>query len=298
MSFVYLLIVLLGAILVSAWLNNRVLSSESWRVMERNMQSFRPAPYFRANYERNYDGLVIGAETATDLTSCDSQKILNYGVPGCTLSVQREVLDYYHSYLTKGGKVIISLSPLSYVCKQDFKYYARFIRRIPKKYKSIYGDYYTEYCWLLPFPPKMSSVNRIKTRLYVRYPFFIDPIGCIRILLRGGDTDDYQTIIDMISARKIEELNHIIEFCREREYKPFVLITPLPDSLVASHAGIGIRQFGKQLSARLNANVPVLDYLDNRNWECDNMFDGIVLKSEYKQAFTKDVLAAVNATLS
>ena len=74
MSFVYLLIVLLGAILVSAWLNNRVLSSESWRVMERNMQSFRPAPYFRANYERNYDGLVIGAETAKDEANKVSKK--------------------------------------------------------------------------------------------------------------------------------------------------------------------------------------------------------------------------------
>lgn len=80
--------------------------------MERNMQSFRPAPYFRVDYERNYDGLVIGAETANDLTWCDSQKYLNYGVIGCTLSMQREVLDYYHSYLTKGGKVIISLPPI------------------------------------------------------------------------------------------------------------------------------------------------------------------------------------------
>lgn len=77
---------------------------------------------------------------------------------------------------------------------------------------------------------------------------------------------DYQTYINTISIHEVDELNHIIEFCREREYKPFVLIISLPDSLVAVRARIDIHQFGKQLSARLNANVPVLDYLDNRTW--------------------------------
>jgi hypothetical protein len=203
-----------------------------------------------------------------------------------SLNIDLQILKFYHSYLKSGGLVALTLSPLADKHKEDFRYMARFYRNIPIEDRALYGDYYRPTVELLD---SSGYGNRRLIRLYRKCPLLFGVpkiVRCCNDNSKSGGVNKLclKQLRESLSENEANLLNQIVLFCKDREYRPFLVIPPL-QSPFNRDPKTGI--FVKQVKDRWSNQLPILDYSSNLDWTLDGNFDlPNCLKKEVAERFT------------
>ena len=155
-----------------------------WKERYAHTNDFKPQPLFRADYQRNYEAIALGSDTAAnDYEFGGGVAGLNLSTGYQPLCIDDKILSFYHSYLRSGGFVLINLNPFSlfHQRKLNADYFSRFIKPLPLKDKQKFGDYYSSNIQLLDSTQLPTDVYK-----YMEYPMLYEPMHCLKALLGGG----------------------------------------------------------------------------------------------------------------
>lgn len=222
-------LLLTKAIKCTQWWNNRYYFTSD----------FKPQPYFRADYTRNYDMMILGSETAAVDYEFMGAKALNLSTGYQPLSIDEKILHFYHSYLRRGAYVLFTFNPYRVGSKEKLNadYYSRFIKPLPLSERNKYGDYYAANVSLLDNSHIPTSIN---LNLFMSMPILFQPFQAIKALIYDAKSMTREVFAKMqyiydepwsLSPKDIERLERMCKFCIERDYKPVVVINPCSNQI-------------------------------------------------------------------
>ena len=218
--------------------NRKVFSTNYWNNRYLAVNDFLASPFFRSDERRNFGVVNLGSAPSHYAFTYEAFQGLNLS-SGCqSLGTDLEILRNYHSFIKKGGFVILGLSPYQIDFKEDVAYWSRFIRKVPGR-PDEYRGYYANYSYLLP------SKSHIVPMRFMRYPIRYKPFEIIYSLFADIDKDLPVESIGRsnwpkccMSAREslgthdAEIVFSYIQFCKDREYTPVIVVLPVENSLV------------------------------------------------------------------
>lgn len=278
-------LIIVSVAFIVLYANRLLLRSNLWHKKYQKMNDFLAQPLFRADFRRNFDIINLGSLTSCSNFSYKTIYGLNLSSGKQSFTIDNRILKFYHSYLKKSGYVALVMNPYEYVQKENFIYYSRFIKPVDITEKRLYGDYYKSQVSLL----EMDQINESSLlKVYLKFPILFDGFSILlhyilklfkvsnKIKIRQRfdlSVDDTSIILDMI------------KFCKERDYKPFIVISPVQNK----YTNRKIVEFSKFVKDIFSKDVIILDYTDNKEWSRDLLFDNIpnCLKKEYCEEFTQ-----------
>lgn len=283
-------------------LSEKVRKTNWWNNRYALVGQFMPQPLFRALYVRNYESLCIGGESAAFAIQIENG--LNLSSGKTTIQLVFDIIKFYHSYLRKKGKVLVSLSPLEFIKQPELTYidYSRFIKPLPIEEKKRVGDYYSPVICLLD----SSQLPTITQKYYYR-PYLYEPWKCLKSLIYDEKKDDRQLIdAQLIDSDKLEKmansivkkqlselnfdnqestLRSIVDFCKERDYSIVLLINPINDHL-AKRIPADFYVFVEKISHI----VEVWDYSQDTEFMDDSLYQGVeIMNRKGRELFSKRV---------
>lgn len=245
-----------------------------------------------------------------DYSECNL-KASNWALSPQSLVHDYNILRNYFSYLRQGAVVIITISPFSCLF-------------------SIYGKEHNFKYYTILHPATVIDFDdneRTKALLFQNNPFKQAPILCIRKtiievlrkimgLVKKGKINIQRTADEMISvwkqqyeikdfsepmsAKHIEQfesrketLRTIIEFCKERDLKPIIVIPPMHHTLWKQFPENFIHNY---LECFVNEiDVPVYDYMKSQDFDKDEYYlSALLLNSKGARIFTARVIEDCN----
>ena len=260
-----------------------------WKERYAHMEDFKPQPIFRADHQRNYEAIVLGSDTAANDYKFDSELLgLNLSTGYQPIDVDNKILQFYHSYLRCGGFVLININPFSFFKQEPLtdEYYSRFIMPLSPLEKQQYGDYYASNLRLLDNTQLPSTINK-----FMDYPMLYAPVHCIRALL--GCKSQQQKLINFeFTGRDAEVLSKIILFCKDRDYRPVVVITPLPSEIaqdISEEEWINMENKVKDSFAPNKSYI--LNYARQNCWQVPELFvNKLYLNTDNRIKFAQQVM--------
>lgn len=262
-----------------------------WKERYAHTNDFKPQPLFRADYQRNYEAIALGSDTAAnDYEFGGGVAGLNLSTGYQPLCIDDKILSFYHSYLRSGGFVLINLNPFSlfHQRKLNADYFSRFIKPLPLKDKQKFGDYYSSNIQLLDSTQLPTDVYK-----YMEYPMLYEPMHCLKALLGGGKLQFAKKINQLgFTSSDGEILSKMILFCKSRNYRPVVVITPMPHEFSNRINDDNWAQMEEQIKGCFAPdNFYILNYARQKRWQASNLYaNALYLKADVKNEFTQQVM--------
>lgn len=270
---------------------------------------------YRDNLVRNYEAINLGSNPARFAFFYENAIGQNWSTGTQGLDMDLEVLKYFHSYIKKGGYVLIPIVPFSSISS-----YLK-LENAPKsyiaKYVSILDGYQSSHL------PNVQKVIRWK-----RFPLLYHPFA-IRFLIRDVAKDRRLELADqmmesidlIVDAEKwmrswekefninnlesslnnslqqcrnisVKNIQNIIDFCLERDLNPVLIFPPMTKYLSCKFTKkmreIYVYSFIQQANQK---NIPFLDYWDDERFSDSSLyFNSFFLNLKGRKLFTKQVL--------
>jgi hypothetical protein len=324
--FVIILGLLLLLILIGFYFLNLLLKKTNWykNIFIYETQFTGGSDGFHSDLQRNYDIVNLGSNPAR--FAFFYEKILGQnwstGVQG--LEQDFLILKRYHSFIKKGGIVIIPIVPFSalytYVLKYKpqknlLTYYAKFVK-ILLDYQINQLSVYKKVCRFIRFPllvfPKsffyiikdVEKDSRLLLSEQIMQPLELnkDADAFISGWKKDFDIEDFNAPLNEIHKKSIAEsvkiLSEMIDFCIERELKPVIIIPPATEYLSSHFSSDMKKQYMYDFICKANThNIPVLDYYkDERFQDPQYYFNSYFLNLKGRKLFTKQVLMDLGVT--
>lgn len=292
---------------------NRIVKKTNWyKTSFRYTNQFVSNVGYREDLIRNYEVVNLGSNPARYAFMYDSVLGQNWSTGTQSLNYDFRILKYYHSYLKRGGIVIIPLVVFSSCYADEL---------------TIDPDYHIKFNRILP--SSLWYKNGSKFRIGMRYPLLLHPLRGLLSLLRDSEKDlshmaAYQPLEqkelvrdagfwidgwknefditdlnaplspDNIARRQanVKILCEMIDFCLERQLKPVLLVPPMTCYLSSGFSDIFrenyIYSFVREVNIR---NIPFMDYMkDKRFGDPELYFNSFFLNVKGRKSFTQQVL--------
>ena len=273
--------------------NSKVFSTNYWNNRYLAVNDFLAAPFFRSDERRNF--------LVANLGSAPSHHAFNYGSfhglnlsSGCqTLETDLEILRSYHSFIRKGGFVILGLSPYQIYFKEDVAYCSRFIRKVPGE-PAKYRGYYANYSYLLPQKSRMVPMR------FMRYPILYKPLEVICSLFadipKGLPVESIgrrnwpkccMAVRESLGAHDDEIVSLYIQFCKERDYCPVIVVLPVEKSLVNAKT----EAFSNWVRETYGKRCKVMLSQEYKAWDASDFSRPLIMKESAAKDFTTYLLS-------
>lgn len=277
--------------------NSKVFTTNYWNNRYAAVTDFLASPFFRSDERRNFLAVNLGSVSSHYAFKYEASQGLNLS-SGCqSLETDFEVLRTYHSFIKKGGFVILALSPYQIDFKEDIAYWSRFIRKVPGR-PDEYRGYYANYSYLLP------SKNRIVPMRFMRYPILYRPFEVMYSLFADIDKDLPVESIGRsnwpkccMSARArlethdAEIVSSYIQFCKERDYTPAIVVLPVEKSLVNATT----EAFSNWVLGTYGQRCKVILSQEYKAWEVSDFLRPLIMTKHMARDFTAHVLSTLSA---
>lgn len=318
----FVLLGILGVLLMIAGLsflvaNKLIKKTNWWKNQYLACKQFVSNAGYRDNIQRNYDIVNLGSNPAHFAFFYENVKGQSWATGSQGQDMDFELLKYYHSYLKRGGIVLIPIMPFTAISSYL------------KEREDYWGiTYYSKFYKLLDWYQTSKLPNSRKIGHYLKYPLLYNR-RAIKFLIRDCQPDNRYQIVeqplmdmelredgkkwingwlkefnlknldDALSPRwkkyyeEAIKLNRsMVDFCQERDLKPVFICVPmshyLSDLFPADVRKYLVTDFVKACNEH---NIPFLDYtLDPDFQDASWYFDSFFLNMRGRKAFTRKVL--------
>lgn len=272
---------------------------------------------YRDNIIRNYDIVNLGSNPAAYGLFYEKVKGQNWATGSQGLDMDFEILKYFHSYIKKGGYVLIPIMPFSSI----------------SPYIKVRGgfwneEYYAKFASILDYSQVDRLPNSRKVRLFLKYPLLVRP-KAIQYLVKDVERDNSiaiseQLMMEMelmqhaqsfmkgwlhefnLKALTIEELaprmkyaeeaisivKNMVDYCIERELKPVFITIPMTDYLSSLFPENVTKLLTYDFIDKCNVrNILFLDYSKVEELKDSSLFkDSFFYNLKGRKVFTNQVL--------
>lgn len=298
---------------------NKLLKHTNWYKNNFiNTNQFVSNAGYRTNRIRNYDIVNVGSNPALFSLSYENIKGLNWSTGTQGLDMDYQILRYFHSYIRKGGIVLLPITPFSSISPwADDKGIKKGNAQYIAKFASILDGYQVK-----GLPNYKSAVR------FVRYPL-MHHFKAVKYIIKDRKKDnrldideqllkhddlildakkwmkgwkaefDLNDLNDVFDARykpyydrAVAQVRKTIDFCIDRELQPVLMFPPMTDYLS--------REFPQKIKMKLmydfikdvnKSNIPFLDYTDNPEFKDPNLYlNSFFLNLHGRKLFTHQVL--------
>ena len=310
--------VLAFAGVMGLYVSNRILLQSNWyrqMLVDPDHEIFPDNVWYRAHDERNFDLVNLGSSSSCYAFQYDGlpMKAMNWARKPQTLLDDIRLVKNFHSILKEGGYVLISIMPFTSINKQTGFYdCVRYVN-------TLAGEL-------------LDPQYRNKAQFIVRYPIFfgkaaVKPlIKCLlgRDKIAGKKDIDHNPLSDSelkqnaarwaaswkhefgitdlhapLTAQnqkgrevRIAAMRELIDFCRERGYRPIYVILPMTRYLKEYLDADFQQRYIYDYLNQVDRNIPILDYLkDEALSETDLYRDAYFLNKRGGEFFTRRVMS-------
>lgn len=298
-------------------LNKFVKSTNWWRNQYLAVEQFVSNTGYRDNLIRNYDIVNLGSNSAHFAFFYEDVKGQSWATGSQGQDMDFEILKYFHSYLRKGGTVLIPIMPFTAI--------STYLKERPE-YWGI--AYYSKFAKILDSAQIRQLPYGLKLFRYIKYPLFYN-WKAIRFLVCDTHPDTryqlseqgmmkmeleqdatiwiknwlkefkLQSLDDVKDSRWVKYYDEaiclnrqIVDFCIERGLKPVFIYLPMTRHLSSlfpkSFKQFMITDFVRKANVY---NVPFLDYSKVELFQDDSLyFNSFFLNLRGRKLFTKHVI--------
>jgi hypothetical protein len=270
---------------------------------------------YRKDTQRNYDIVNVGSNPARFAFFYEDIAGQNWSTGTQGLDNDLEILKYFHSYVKKGGTVLLPIVAFSSVSgylqlqKSPLPYLAKFIsildgHQISTMPRGIAASRWMRFplcfSWraftaLINDVPRDDRLSITEQRMQ-SLELNMDALGWMEIWKKEFNIKDFNAPLtpELQEGRKIsiKDLQAIIDFCIERELKPVLILPPMSKYLsrlfTAKIRETYIYSFIREANER---NIPFLDYLSDERFSDPSLyFNSFFLNLRGRKIFTNQVL--------
>ena len=314
------IVLLAASALFVLLLLNKALKQTNWY---KNVFIYTKQMCSNAGYRdyliRNLDIVNVGSNPARFAFHYDSVLGENWSTGNQGKDMDFEILKFRHSFLKRGGTVLLPIIPFSGV--------AGFLKENRPEYLGV--KYYAKFAHTLDHGQAYKIPECRKAFKWIKYPLFYEP-KAIRYLFFDQKEDNRLCIAEqsMMRPQLIEDARHkieswlkefnlkslddelsedlangidksvktmrsIIDYLEERELRPVIVLLPMSEPL-QKYFTTNIKQrfvydFVKKIK---RPEVLFLDYSNNRDLQNPQLyFDSLFLNLRGRKLFTHQVLA-------
>jgi len=266
---------------------------------------------------RNLDVVNVGSFPARFAFHYDNILGENWSTGNQGLDMDFEILKFRHSFLKKGGVVLLPLVPFSSI--------SGYLRNKPE-FCGI--KYYAKFAYTLD-PIQATSIPQIRDAFkWIRYPLLYEPKS-VRYVFVDDQPDTRLTVTEMrlmkpqlledsrklmeswLSEFKIKSLEdplnselmegmrmsvttmqEMIDFLIERELTPVLVLTPMSEPLQQYFTEEVKQKFVYDFIKRINRpSIQFLDYSNEKKWQNPDLyFNSLFMNLNGRKLFTTQVL--------
>lgn len=310
-----------GLLFLLLLLNRLYMHTNHWKnrfVYEKN---FISNIGYRDNLSRNLDIVNLGSNPAYFGIFYEKVRGQNWSTGSQGLDMDFEILKYFHSYLKKGGVVLIPIMPFTAI--------SQYIKTKPDYWSETY---YMKFAKILdPYQTSMLPGGKHLLRL-LKYPLLFDPT-LLRFLFSDVNADnrllvteqtmtaleleqdaevwirnwekefDARSMDDFLSERyekyreeSVRIVQDMIDFCVVRDLEPVLITIPVSEYLArkfdADFHKRMITDFVEEVSAIHQTRF--LDYMYDERFKDSGLYNGsFFLNRKGRQIFSKQLMEDV-----
>lgn len=310
-------VLLIGAGVFFLVANKLIKKTNWWKNQYLACQQFVSNSGYRENIQRNYDIINLGSNPAHFAFFYENVKGQSWATGSQGQDMDFEILKYFHSYLKRGGTVLIPIMPFTaistYLKERD-------------EYWGI--EYYSKFYQILDGYQASKLPNSKKIGRYLKLPLLYNR-KAIRYLIKDYLPDSRYQITEQplmqmelmedakrwingwLKEFKLTNLNNcllekwdvyyrqaisqnrmIVDYCLERDLKPVFICVPmtryLSDLFPAEVRKYLVTDFVKACNEH---DIPFLDYtLAPEFQDASLYFDSFFLNMRGRKLFTRRVL--------
>lgn len=288
-----------------------------WKVrfVDPDHQIYPDNVWCRAHEERNFDVVNLGS-TASKYAFCYKGlpiKAMNWAQQPQSLVDDYRLLQNFHSILRKGGIVLIICCPFSSLNKNNTLLNTlRYVGTLD--YTLLDPQFREEACALANNPVAFGKKKTLKQgikHILGRDRGLIQQISAIKSMSDAELADSAVRYVEgwkkefnisdfdapltptNVEGRKyrVEILKDIISFCKERSYKPVIVLPPISSQLNEYFSDTFKELYIYSFLREASQDVMLLDYMtDMRFVKDENFYDSLLLNHLAAREFTRQVL--------
>lgn len=319
LTLIGLAIIVFGVCFLMA--NKLVKKTNWWKNQYLATEQFVSNSGYRDNIIRNYDIVNLGSNPAHFAFFYEDVKGQSWATGSQGQDMDFEVLKYFHSYLKKGGAVIIPIMPFTAI--------SPYLKERPEYWGMAY---YSKFAKILDGWQTTQMPYGRKLMRYLKYPLLYNKKAW-RFILRDAKPDTRYMMADqpmmkleleqdgkvwicnwlkefklrnLLEVKKQEWKKYydeavllnrqMVDYCLERGLKPVFLCVPMTAHLASlfpeEFSQYMIKDFVKASNVH---NIPFLDYTLDAQFQDDNLyFNSFFLNLRGRKLFTRRVLKDLN----
>lgn len=271
---------------------------------------------YREELTRNYEIVNVGSNPALYAFFYENVAGQNWSTGTQGLDMDLEILKYFHSYVKKGGYVLLPIVPFSSVSGY-------------LKSENAAMEYVVKFVKILDGLQTRNMPKANDARMFIRFPLFLRPQSILRLFRDAqpdtGYTESEQTMqyIDimrdakkwmdkvwkpefaikdftapltpaLVEGRKLSVamFRNLLDFCLERELKPIIVSPPLSKALCELFTPdikeIYVDSFVREFK---DYGVPFFDYTYDERFTDNSLFrNALFMNLRGRKLFTREVL--------
>ena len=304
--------------LLSFLVANKFLTKTNWWLNQYlATKQFVSGVGYREDLQRNYDIINLGSNPAHFAFFYEDVKGQSWATGSQGQDMDFEILKYYHSYLKKGGTILIPIMPFTAI--------SPYLKERPDCWGMAY---YSKFAKILDHAQVQNLPWGWTLHRYLRFPLFFNK-KAIRFLFKDVPKDErYEVAEQSMMQMELEfdashwikawlaefKLKHLlnvkdkcwvkyyeeavslnrqmVDFCLERDLRPVFICVPMTQHLSKlfpkEFHQYMVTDFVKESNVH---NVPFLDYTKDERFQDDSFyFDSFFLNLRGRKLFTKQVL--------
>lgn len=298
-------------------LNKLFKKTNYWKNLFDFQKRFVSNEGYRDNISRNYDIINLGSNPAMFAFFYEQVRGQNWSTGSQGLSMDFEILKYFHSYLRDGGIVLIPIMPFTAISqylknKPEYwsdNYYMKFAS-ILDGYQANHLNGAKNYLLMLKCP-LLYNIKGIKYLFHDverdhRLEIAEQPMQaldmeqdarlCIQSWMKEFDVTDMEAFYSDKFAEYYEEgtqiLRDMINYCLERNYKPVIITIPMTSYLGEMFNEEFRQKMVKDFVSKANEkDVLFLDYWNQRVFTDSSLyFNSFYFNLRGRKLFTAQVL--------
>lgn len=315
---------IISIVAVSFLLLNKALKQTNWY---KNVFLYTKQMCSNAGYRnyliRNLDVVNVGSNSARFAFHYDEVLGENWSTGNQGKDMDFEILKFRHSFIKKGGVVLLPITPFSGVSgflskyKPEYlgvKYYAKFAHTLDHCQANKIPECRNAYRWIkypLLVEPKAIRYlffdEEIDTRLNIAEMTMMKPqlIEDARLMVESWLKEfNLNTLRDEFSRELIEGIDisvkimqNIIDFLLERDLKPVIVLLPMSEPLQGYFSEDIKQRFVYDYIKKIKRpNVRFLDYSVEQELQNPQLyFTSLLMNLQGRKIFTHRVLVDINA---
>lgn len=298
-------------------LNKLIRHTNWWNNQFVGIRQFVSNAGYRDNIIRNYDIVNLGSNPARFAFFYEGIKGQSWATGSQGQDMDYEILKYYHSYLKKGGTVLIPIMPFSAITP--------YLKERPE-YWGV--SYYSKFAQILDSTQAAELPYAPKVQKYLQYPLLVEKSSVLSLVLDSEPDNkffiDYQPMMTLelqqdasnwikmwLKEFRLKELDEvlsekwakyyresvdiykgIVSFCLERDLKPVFICVPMTKHLSDLFPGPFWDYMVTGFIDKVNEHdIPFLDYTNDPRFQEDNMYmNSYFLNMQGRKLFTHQVL--------